>query len=77
MNRTRTPRAAPMVEQTNPERESAAPDGPLTRCFYGADDEIRTRDPHLGKVMLYQLSYSRNFNENEYIQIVNIMQVVF
>jgi len=21
---------------------------------------IRTRDPHLGKVMLYQLSYSRN-----------------
>gem|GEM_PF-3948627 len=25
----------------------------------GADDEIRTRDPHLGKVMLYQLSYVR------------------
>ena len=24
-----------------------------------ADDEIRTRDPHLGKVMLYQLSYVR------------------
>ena len=21
--------------------------------FLGADDEIRTRDPHLGKVMLY------------------------
>ena len=33
--------------------------GPLTRCFVGADDEIRTRDPHLGKVMLYQLSYVR------------------
>ncbi|MFM1790714.1 MAG: hypothetical protein RLZZ526_1041 [Actinomycetota bacterium] len=27
----------------------------------GADDEIRTRDPHLGKVMLYQLSYFRIF----------------
>ena len=26
---------------------------------YGADDEIRTRDPHLGKVMLYQLSHVR------------------
>ena len=25
----------------------------------GADDGIRTRDPHLGKVMLYQLSYIR------------------
>jgi len=25
----------------------------------GADDEIRTRDPHLGKVMLYQLSHVR------------------
>jgi hypothetical protein len=25
----------------------------------GADDGIRTRDPHLGKVMLYQLSHVR------------------
>ncbi len=25
----------------------------------GADDQIRTGDPHLGKVMLYQLSYVR------------------
>lgn len=25
----------------------------------GADDEIRTRDPHLGKVMRYQLRYVR------------------
>ena len=25
-----------------------------------ADDEIRTRDIHLGKVVLYQLSYVRN-----------------
>ena len=27
--------------------------------FYGADDGIRTRDPNLGKVVLYQLSHVR------------------
>jgi hypothetical protein len=27
--------------------------------FVGAGDEIRTRDIYLGKVVLYQLSYSR------------------
>ncbi len=27
---------------------------------YGAGDEIRTRDIYLGKVVLYQLSYSRD-----------------
>ena len=26
---------------------------------YRADDETRTRDPHLGKVMRYQLRYIR------------------
>ena len=26
----------------------------------GADDGTRTRDPHLGKVMLYQLSHIRS-----------------
>ena len=26
---------------------------------FWAEDEIRTRDPNLGKVMLYQLSYFR------------------
>ena len=51
----------PMVKRVNhPERESAALIGPLTCCFSGADDEIRTRDPHLGKVMLYQLSHVRS-----------------
>ena len=29
------------------------------RASRGADDGIRTRDPHLGKVMLYQLSHVR------------------
>ena len=27
--------------------------------MFRAEDEIRTRDPHLGKVVLYQLSYFR------------------
>ena len=27
--------------------------------IHGADDGGRTRDPHLGKVMLYQLSHVR------------------
>ena len=32
----------------------------LCRVFsFGADDEVRTRDIHLGKVVLYQLSYIR------------------
>ena len=29
----------------------------------GAGKETRTPDPHLGKVMLYQLSYSRSDEE--------------
>ena len=28
---------------------------------FGAEDEARTRDPNLGKVVLYQLSYFRIF----------------
>ncbi len=33
----------------------------ITEAFsiFGAGNEIRTRDPNLGKVVLYQLSYSR------------------
>jgi hypothetical protein len=29
------------------------------RVKIGAGDEIRTRDPQLGRLMLYQLSYTR------------------
>jgi hypothetical protein len=29
--------------------------------FVGAGDRTRTGDPHLGKVMLYQLSHARAF----------------
>ena len=32
-----------------------------SQSLYGAENETRTRDPHLGKVMLYQLSYFRTF----------------
>ena len=34
-----------------------------TRREIGAGNEIRTRDIHLGKVVLYQLSYSRSMME--------------
>ena len=30
------------------------------RAFFGAGDEARTRYLHLGKVALYQMSYTRN-----------------
>ena len=34
----------------------------IISVFYsGAIDGIRTRDPQLGKLMLYQLSYYRNW----------------
>ena len=38
---------------------NGAPDGIVEAPFLGADNRIRTGDPHLGKVMLYQLSYVR------------------
>jgi hypothetical protein len=31
----------------------------LLQPFSGAGDETRTRDPQLGRLMLYQLSYTR------------------
>ena len=37
--------------------EGGAP--PSIDDVLGAGNEIRTRDPNLGKVVLYQLSYSR------------------
>jgi hypothetical protein len=37
-----------------------SPSGPgHRRVIYGADDRIRTGDPNLGKVVLYQLSHVR------------------
>src|SRR5438067_3997802 len=34
----------------------------------GAGDEALTRDVHLGKVVLYQLSYTRNFERDNNVQ---------
>lgn len=37
-------------------------DGYITRFLnLGAEDEAQTRDPQLGRLMLYQLSYFRKF----------------
>ena len=44
---------------TPPKTQASGPHGAADVVFLGADDEIRTRDPHLGKVMLYQLSHIR------------------
>lgn len=41
-----------------------APAAPIAR----ADDGTRTRDPHLGKVMLYQLSHIRDALVNQATQ---------
>ena len=33
---------------------------PELHRLYGAENEVRTRDPQLGRLMLYQLSYFRS-----------------
>ena len=52
----------------------------ICKCLYfrevlkfGAGNEIRTRDPDLGKVVLYQLSYSRNKRGTSF-EVVRILQ---
>jgi len=47
--------------QTRHKGPISTPCTAATWTFSGADDGIRTRDPHLGKVMLYQLSHVRLF----------------
>ncbi len=55
----------PVTSSVSGKRATAAPiarnrKDPEWNCkTYRADDEIRTRDIHLGKVVLYQLSYVR------------------
>src|SRR5262245_46415547 len=57
------------ITVTNPSRV-----GGRVGCLWGArlaenraDDGTRTRDPHLGKVMLYQLSHVRVLDESSYV----------
>ena len=49
------------VEPTQPAWKAGALPLSHTRKSSGAVDETRTRDLHLGKVALYQLSYYRMF----------------
>ena len=44
-------------------------------CESGAGNEIRTRDPNLGKVVLYQLSYSRLLPEGVASQRLRILLI--
>ena len=48
-------------KSSKPNAEAASHDGPHTLDLegFGAGNEVRTRDLNLGKVALYQLSYSR------------------
>ena len=60
----RHPCARPLGEADYQDRRLAdqtlrEPTRPAFREFDGADDGIRTRDPNLGKVVLYQLSHVR------------------
>ena len=48
----------PFKDESRIRSIAAAGPGPR-REIYGADDGIRTRDPNLGKVVLYQLSHVR------------------
>jgi hypothetical protein len=47
--------AAPARIRPTRRSGTPSPDG----AFLEADDGVRTRDPQLGKLMLYQLSYVR------------------
>ena len=55
---------------------------PRVRGFFefGAGNETRTRDPNLGKVVLYQLSYSRfaiyfaHYTQQDFL-VKNLLQI--
>ena len=44
----------------------------LLGFFYRAGDEVRTRDIQLGRLTLYQLSYSRNYSDIDNFSSANI-----
>ena len=48
---------------TAPARKSTNKNAPQDREAFGAENETRTRDPDLGKVVLYQLSYFRSMSK--------------
>jgi hypothetical protein len=53
------PHRAPRTKTRTQNANQPRPKPGLTCAFIGADDGIRTRDPNLGKVVLYQLSHVR------------------
>ncbi len=62
MNRNFTPGDRQRVllrSQAAPRQNPKTPKRGSDLLVLRADDGIRTRDPHLGKVMLYQLSHVR------------------
>ena len=48
-----------LTQETTTQQKSRNIAFRLSPTFSGAGEEIRTLDPNLGKVVLYQLSYSR------------------
>ena len=46
----------------------------VRKPFFRAVDETRTRDIHLGKVVLYQLSYNRT-TKKYYTQLFKTLQI--
>ena len=55
-------------------RPSQRRDG-VSQIRIGADDETRTRDPHLGKVMRYQLRYIRGRGHREMCPLCAILDL--
>ena len=53
-------RPLPRLSATPPWNQTVLPSTGRNPPAFRADDGIRTRDPHLGKVMRYQLRYVRN-----------------
>jgi hypothetical protein len=49
----------------------------MLRSKNGASEGIRTLDSHLGKVVLYQLSYARAMNGRTIARTMRVLQVVF
>ena len=52
----------PVTSSVSGKRSPAELNAPTFLYGTGADDETRTRDPHLGKVMRYQLRYIRTLS---------------
>ena len=53
---------SPIFNSTFPTGNKKGQRIPTLTFLLRAENETRTRDPNLGKVMLYQLSYFRNYS---------------